>query len=274
VLELDSWQCRGLGEAKISPHISVFTTLYPDHANYYKDNPDLYIADKANIFLNQKTTDVLVVGSQALEVIRAKYPNHSARMVEADMSQLLGWKLKIPGNHNLQNAACAVAATRACGVDEATIRNAVESFSGVPGRLELVRDVEGVKIYNDTTATTLDATYVGMVALAGLAGNTKKIVLIMGGTDKGLPLDVNKFEEINRIANAIILLPGSGTERIKNSIWKRAVSADSLKDAVTEALQMARPEGYILFSPAFASFGMFKNEYDRGDQFKAIVKKL
>lgn len=266
VLELDSWQCQGLGEAKLSPHVAVFTTFYPDHLNYYKGDLDAYLADKANIFLNQKADDVLVIGSQAKPFIEKKYSAHAARAIEADAKELLGWVLKIPGEHNLQNAACAARALYALGVSEREARAGLESFAGVPGRLELVREVNGIRVYNDTNSTTPDATLAALAAL-----DPSRTVLIMGGSDKGLDMNalLAKLPQVKKI----VLLAGTGTERVKSKLTE-AVAYDTLGDAVTAAWAAAEPGDTILLSPAFASFGMFKNEYDRGDQFNVIVRDL
>ncbi len=136
VLELDSWQCQGLGEAKISPHVAVFTTFMPDHMNYYKNDMATYFADKANIFLYQKPEDVLILGEQVMPDAK-KYGFKDrilARTVIARTQDIPSeWQLKIPGEHNRYDAALAAAAARAIGVEEDTIQKAVESFDGVTG---------------------------------------------------------------------------------------------------------------------------------------------
>lgn len=295
VLELDSWQCQGLGEASISPKIAVFTTFYPDHQNYYrraseriidpqidnseqamegsfayKNDPAMgqYLLDKANIFLFQDPDDTLVVGAQcAPTLIEAFGENILSKIVIAGSDKLPSeWVLKIPGEHNRYNAALALAAARAYGIDDATSRKALEAFHGVPGRLEFVTEKSEVKIYNDTNSTTPEATLVALDAL-----DPAHTVLIMGGADKDLDMGklLLKLREVKRV----ILLAGTGTNRILEFIEGASVF-DSLEKAVQEALLAAHPGDNILFSPAFASFGMFKNEYDRGDQFNVLVQKI
>ncbi|MFA6503272.1 MAG: UDP-N-acetylmuramoyl-L-alanine--D-glutamate ligase [Candidatus Paceibacterota bacterium] len=271
VLELDSWQLQGFGEARLSPHIAVFTTLYPDHQNYYKESPEQYLADKANIFLYQGSQDTLVLGRQCAPIIIEKYGDtiDSKTLVVDELKLPDTWTLKIPGVHNRYNAALAFAAARALGVDDAISRKAITSFVGVPGRLELVREVGGIKIYNDTTATTPEAT---LVALRALDTGAKNIVLIMGGADKDLDMNALLYEIPNHVKRTI-LLTGTGTNRILEFLPDASVF-DTLKNAVVEAFASATDGDIILFSPAFASFGMFKNEYDRGDQFNALVQSL
>ena len=265
VLELDSWQCHGWGEASMSPHVAVFTTFFSDHLNYYKDDPAQYLADKANIFLYQKPEDTLVLGKQcAPTVIDAYGEMIESKILVADEHKLPeSWILRIPGQHNRYNATLALTTARALEISDEVSRRALESFTGVPGRLELIREKGGVKIYNDTTATTPEATLAALSAL-----NPAQTVLIMGGADKGLEMGalLLKLKEMKRT----ILLAGTGTSRVLEFIPNASVF-DNFAQAVHEAFASAKSGDTILFSPAFASFGMFKNEYDRGDQFVALV---
>ncbi|MSU74696.1 UDP-N-acetylmuramoyl-L-alanine--D-glutamate ligase [Candidatus Kaiserbacteria bacterium] len=267
VLELDSWQLQGFGEAHISPHIAVFTTFYSDHLNYYKDDPTQYLLDKANIFLHQDPDDALVIGSQCAPTLIEAFGEHIlSKVLIAGADKLpLEWELQILGEHNRYNAALALAAARAAGITDEVSRRALESFSGVPGRLELIREVGGVKIYNDTTSTTPEATLAALSAL-----DPARTVLIMGGTDKELNMNalLLKLAEVKRV----ILLAGTGTSRVLEFLPNASVFG-TLKAAVDEAFLAAGDGDTILFSPAFTSFGMFRNEYDRGDQFVELVKK-
>lgn len=271
VLELDSWQLQGFGEASMSPHIAVFTTSYSDHLNYYKDDLGLYLADKAQIFLHQHAEDTLILGAQCAPTIIEKYGEDIAsKTLVVDETKLPDtWVLCIPGMHNRYNAALALAAARAAGVPDEVSRKALQSFSGVPGRLEFVAEKKGVRVYNDTTATTPEAT---LVALRALDTGEKNIVLIMGGADKNLDMG-ELLVEIPNCVKRTILLAGTGTNRVLEFLPDASVF-DSLQKAVREAFASAVSGDVILFSPAFASFGMFKNEYDRGDQFNALVKVL
>lgn len=272
VLELDSWKLQGFAEEKISPEIAVFTTFYPDHLNYYNGDLDQYLADKATIFLNQTPEDTLVVGEQVAPLLQEKYGKKiQSHVVVAKTNTILkSCKLRIPGEHNRYNAACALAAARAFGIDEEIIKTAIESFGGVPGRLEFVREIDGVKIYNDTTATTPEATLAAISAVSDL--EKKNIILIMGGADKGLDMS-GLLEEVQARCKRVILLSGSGTEKIKAAFPDSPIF-DGLPPAIAAARESATSGDVILFSPAFASFGMFKNEYDRGDQFMKLVSDI
>lgn len=272
LMELDSWQLQGFGEARMSPNIAVFTTFFPDHLNYYRDNLDLYLGDKANIFLFQKTGDRLVLGAQCAGLIEQKYDgliNGWTSIVGSD-DLPADWKLKVPGEHNRYDAALAMRAAEAAGIDERTIRKALEEFGGVPGRLELVRTVDDVDYYNDTTATTPEATLAALRALGEQYAG--KVILIMGGADKNL--DMNELlKAIPEYTKRVELLAGTGTDRIRGKLLEADVF-DNLVAAVGNARMQAQPGDAILLSPAFASFGMFKNEFDRGDQFNAFVASL
>ncbi len=273
VLELDSWQLQGFGEANMSPHISVFTTFYPDHLNYYKNDLDAYLADKANIFLYQKPKDILILGKQCAPTIIEKYGEkiESAIVVVDEFKLPDTWTLRIPGMHNRYNAALALAAARALTIPDEVSRKALADFAGVPGRLQLIAEKNGVKIYNDTTATTPEATLAALAALSDVGLPMSHMVLIMGGTDKDLDMNalLAKLPEVKKV----ILLAGTGTDRIKDQLPNASLYG-SIEEAVIEAFKVAEPGDIILFSPAFTSFGMFKNEFDRGDQFNAIVQAL
>lgn len=269
VLELDSWQLQGFRAERISPDVAVFTTFYPDHMDYYEGDMQKYLADKAEIFLHQQEGDILVLGSQVEEVITRDYPALTVGPIVADAREVEDLTLMVPGQHNLLNAACARAAALALGVPEATIRAALASFAGVPGRLEFVREVNGVKYYNDTTATTPEAT---IAALRALSEGGRQVVLIMGGSDKGLSMH-ELLEELSRRAKRTILLAGTGTERMLPFMKDPSIYGD-LKTAVEEAARYAAPGDAVVLSPAFASFGMFTNEYDRGDRYVEVVRTL
>ncbi|MEK7551791.1 MAG: UDP-N-acetylmuramoyl-L-alanine--D-glutamate ligase [Patescibacteria group bacterium] len=276
VLELDSWQLQGFGEMGRSPHIAVFTTLMPDHLNYYGGNMDAYLDDKANIFKYQTKNDFLIVGEQAEKIIKEKYKEIKSKIIVAKQTDLPSdWKLKIPGEHNRYNAACALAVAKVLGVEDKTVKETLLNFNGVPGRLELIREVNGAKIYNDTTATTPQATIAALKALSHTvpAGRqeSKNIVLIMGGADKGIDMS-ELIAEIPKFCREVILLPGTGTDNLRFN--EKTVKVKTLKEAVDKAIQSSEKGDIVLFSPAFASFGMFKNEFDRGDQFNELVKNI
>ncbi len=317
VLELDSWQLQGFHDAKLSPQVAVFTTFLDDHLIYYKGDTERYFEDKVAIFKYQKSGDVLVAGERVAENIGKSSVVVNGDFVIAKKEDVPGgWNIPIPGEHNLENIACALAVAKHFQIQDDVVKKVIENFKPIAGRLELIRTVKGVKFYNDTNATTPDATIAGLRALSYLnssfikggvrvsedggfqnpstrenavlplkKGELRNIILIMGGTDKGL--DMSKLvAEISRYCKAVILLKETGTEKllsefplIKGGATRLRVGdvflKDTLKECVEEAIKIAQKGDIVLFSPAFASFGKwFKNEYDRGTQFVEIVKCL
>lgn len=263
VLELDSWQLQGFGDLRMSPGVALFTNLLTDHLNYYPDM-DAYFADKANIFKYQRANDTLVVGAQIVERILKTRPPVQPLVPEPIPSD---WRLQIRGAHNRENAALAAAALRALGLTDHEVRSGLESFRPVEGRLQFVTELRGVEIYNDNNATTPDATVAALQAFPG-----ERIVLITGGSDKGIPLDT-LVEEIKQRARAVILLPGTGTDRLAPKL-EACIRANDMAEAVRRAFAAARPGDVLLLSPGFASFGLFTNEYERNDAFLGALREL
>lgn len=275
VMELDSWQLQGFSEAKISPNLSVFTTFLSDHQNYYKNDMDCYFSDKANIYRHQKESDWLIVGQKVAQFIKEKDKNCvNGQMIIADKKNIpRGWEIKLLGEHNLENIALAIEAVRKLGVKKSAIRKAVENFKSLPGRLEFVKETKGVKYYNDTTATTPEA---AMVALESLKEYKGKIILIGGGADKNLEYD-EYAKVVKKFVKALILFRGLASNKIISALGKAKFPvevADSMKKAMEIAKASAKKGDIVLLSPAAASFGVFKNEFDRGEQFNKLVRKL
>lgn len=265
VLELDSWQLQGFEDLKISPNIGVFTNFFPDHMNYYSDM-DRYFYDKCGVFRNQKAGDTLVTSTAIVAEMKKANITPPGKWMIADALPE-STRLKIPGAHNLLNAGLARAVAIAEGVDEETINAALQGFDGVEGRLQFVGRWQDRAIYNDNNATTQEATLAALKAFPA-----PSVVLIFGGADKGLPVEeMLDYIAANRIR--CVLLKGTGSDRVLQRMPSLKV-VDTMPDAVKAAQEISRPQDNIVLSPAFASFGMFKNEYDRNDQFMAEVKTL
>ncbi len=274
VMELSSWQLQGFGEAQISPNISVFTNLLNDHLNYYlkgsKDEGEAmqkYFGDKANIFKYQTEKDFIICGEKIAEKIS---DTKSVKYVTSKNDIPSDWKIKIPGEHNLENIACAIKVAEVLDVTSEKIRKGVEDFNGVEGRLQLIKEYKGIKIYNDTTSTTPDATIVALKSLHRGGASMKNIVLIMGGADKNLDMS-ELVKEIPNYCKKVILLRGTGSSKIEIG---DAIKCDDLNEAVIKGLKECVVGDILLFSPAFASFGMFLNEFDRGDKLNEIISGL
>lgn len=261
VLELDSWQLQGFGDLAMSPDIAVFTNLMPDHLNYYPDET-AYFTDKANIFRFQRQGDTLIAGPAIIQRIRDAVPP-IAPITPEPLADIV---LKLEGAHNRENAVLAALALRALGLGHEDIRRGLESFAPVEGRLQFLREARGVKIYNDNNATTPEATIAAIESFP-----PGKVVLICGGADKGLELKP-LASLVGSRCKSVYLLSGSGTARLRQQLI--APVFDSIESALKAALEASVAGDILLFSPGFASFGMFKNEYDRNDAFVAAVDTL
>ena len=275
VMELDSWQLQGFGDSKISPHISVFTTFLPDHMDYYGGSMARYWHDKGHIFKYQVKGDYLITGKAVAKKIRKESKKPASKLIVADRVTLgEGIRLHILGEHNRDNAALAAAAATMLGIKQRIIKKTIEDFRGIEGRLQYIKTVRGVKIYNDNYSTTPDATIVALKSLTVRTAEQRRIVLILGGSDKGLGV-AELMREIPRCCKAVVLLEGidMNTLRIENQGLK-VKRVRNLRSAISEAVRFSKRGDIVLFSPAFASFGLFKNEFDRGDQFVNLVKRL
>ncbi len=267
VLELDSWQLQGFEDLKLSPHLSVFTTFYPDHMNYYDGAMDRYLFDKTAIFRHQKLEDTLFLSEQAAPFLQKEQTEHSGAWITVPpLPPTFG--LQIPGAHNRLNGALAKAASVRFGIGEEIADAALRAFTGVEGRLHALGTYKDRLIYNDNNATTQEATLAALDSFSPEA-----TVLIFGGADKGLPIDRLAETLVTRKIRCV-LLAGTGSDRILPLLPTVPPRAASMAEAVDLAFSLSKPRDTILLSPAFASFGLFQNEYDRNDQFVAEIKKL
>lgn len=299
VFELSSWRLSALAHLKRSPYIAVVTNIYPDHLNYYKSMA-AYIDDKKNIFRFQKASDVLITDFDntvtrefAQDALGSVLFGSTRQLIDGDGAWLADETLfvseqgkesillpaaEVPlqGTHNISNVLLASLAALSFGLSLKDVRSGIKSFTGVPHRLEKVAEKKGVTYYNDTTATIPDA------AILALRSFSEPVVLIAGGSDKQLDFTLFAQEILNR-PKGLILFRGEGTEKILRAL--RALLPEAEKDrrfevvenmhtAVELAAQRAVPGDVVLLSPGAASFGIFKNEFDRGEQFRKAVEAL
>lgn len=296
IAELSSWLLRGFRTAKKSPQIAVLTNLLVDHQDKYP-SLEAYYQDKENIFRFQKASDFLVANRDNAEV-RKRVKGALARLIWFSLQpigkldgayqqdgkiyfQFKGMReliapagaLKIKGASNMENVLAAVAAAKAYGLPTGAVKKALRQFTGLAGRLEFIGKSNGIEFYNDTTATTPDAT---IAALGALADKKGRIILLAGGYDKRL--EFSKMAALaKRHVKKVILFRGSAGDKIKAELDKKKIpfiEAASMAEAVAEAVKTARRGDLVLLSPGAASFGMFKNEYDRGSQFNKEVGKI
>lgn len=295
ILELSSFQLMNM---KISPKIAIVTNITPNHLNVHKDYQE-YIDCKKNIFMNQDEDGILVINydnSITKEFIKdAKgkviYFSHkelldngvifdendrTIKMCEDGIRKhLLKQKdMKLRGEHNCENACAAIAATYNL-VNEDDIIDTIKDFSGVEHRLEYIREINGVKWFNDSIGTSPTRT------IAGLQSFDEKIVLIAGGYDKHLdytPIAKPIIENVSKL-----ILMGATADKIENAVKEELVKQDknlpiykckTLQEVVYKAKEVASEGEVVLFSPASASFDLFRNFEERGNKFKEIVNSL
>jgi UDP-N-acetylmuramoylalanine--D-glutamate ligase len=273
VLELSSWQLQGFHDAQISPNASIFTNIYPDHLNRYEGMSD-YIQDKKAIYMYQKQGDFCCFNADQEKTKKLSYEARAEKLFFSEADIPIDWAIPLPGKHNRQNVAAALRLTRQLGVPSEKIQKVVEGFQGVEHRLQKVAVKKGIEFINDSTSTTPVA---GCAALDSI--ENRRILLIAGGSDKKLDLDEFAVSAANK-ACFIALLQGTATPKLANQIERADGKSklvgcfDSLKEAVMKLLEVSKPGDIILLSPACASFGMFQNEYDRGNQFINIINSL
>lgn len=282
VMELDSWQLQGFGDAEISPHFSVFTNFLRDHQDYY-DDMDAYFADKSQIFRHQDQDDYLIVTKQTFKALQEYLGEDAHEQVPGTLvlakPQILldGYEYDLIGEHNRKNVAMAVQFAELLGIDSSITKEAIADFDPLPGRLSYVRKVRRRSVYNDNNATTPDATVAAVKALIRELDEGQNLTLISGGSDKDLGTTELK-RVIKRYVENLVLLPGTGTDEIRFPLYDadelNVDEAEEVQEALETALDMSSPGDYVLFSPAFASFDQFANEYEREEAFLAAVDAL
>lgn len=291
VLELSSFQLDGIEDFR--PHISVLTNITPDHLDRYNHNFREYISSKFRILKNQKEEDYFIYDgdddviakwleefpisprklpfSLQKEVENGAYIKNNQITITIDNNEFTmpNSTLSLEGKHNAKNAMAAATVAQLLRIRKETIRESLENFHGVEHRLEKVLKINNVQYINDSKATNVNATY---YALESMEAET---VWIVGGVDKG-----NEYHELLHLVNekvkAIICL-GIDNSRIIEAFGNcvdTIVESQSMEEAVKMAYKLAERGDAVLLSPACASFDLFKNYEDRGNQFKEAVRNL
>lgn len=291
VVEISSFQAERLAWSRRSPHVAVVTNLTPNHLDRHRDM-DEYARAKQHLLQYQREGDFALLnaddailctwgdigrgekvflGADPRAERGARLTRETVELRRPGVEEHVSLEaLRLPGPHNRFNAACAAAAAWLLGAEAQPIEAGMACFNGLPDRLELVAEKDGVRFYNDSIATTPEAT------LAALDTFSAPIILIAGGSSKNL-----SFAELGRRiavrAKAVVLL-GATAEAIESAV--RAVGGTSpplhhvtdLRGAVTRAEALARRGDIVLLSPACASYDMFRNYAERGRMFREFVR--
>lgn len=288
VIEASSFQLEDTINFK--PHIALLTYVTSDHLDWHKTTEN-YVKAKLKIFANQDEDDFAILNYEDRNL--AKKHNIKAQKYYFSMEkisekgsyfedgkiyyndgksteEILEVKdLKIPGVHNIKNVMAAIIIAKLFGIDSNTIKRSISSFTGVEHRIEFVRELNGVKYYNDSKGTNPDSTEVAIAAMDGY------VILIAGGYDKNSNFD-NLIEKSKDKLKTVILL-GETADKISNSCKKSKVEFYIVKDlnkAVELAKKLAVKGEDVLLSPACASWDMYSNYEARGRHFKDLVREL
>lgn len=299
VIEAPSFLLEHTLRAQFRPNVAIITNIYQDHLNRYQ-GIEHYAATKGNIFKDQTEEDVLILnkdntwtefflksepkstvklfslsalpeGQSGIElrgtVIIIKEPDQQEDYFDVK-NFILIW-----GMHNVGNLLAAILAVRALGVPKEAILKQIDSLPQIKFRQECVYKDKAVEIYNDTTATSPDAT---IAAIERFHRTGKRLILITGGTNRELEYSAwAKTVQEYLKPEQVVFLEGSATELMKQALdWKEIMTYPSLIACVDEARRRIQGPTVILFSPSAKSFEKFKNEFDRGEQFNAYIKQL
>ena len=293
VLEMSSFQ---LMQMDVSPNISLVTNIFPDHLNVHKDMNE-YIDSKKEIFLHQNSDDLVVLNYDN-EITRnfekdvkgnvvffsSKEDLNDGYIYDKNSGNIVLCKngvktniinksdIKLRGIHNYENI-CAALAVTASLVDTKTQVKAIKEFIGVEHRLEFVREIGGVKYYNDSIGTSPAST------IAGLNAFDENIVLLAGGSDKGLDYTEIGEKIAEKVGTLILCGPTSKIieKATKDALHGKQINiiyVKNMQEAVLKAKENAKPGDIVLLSPASASFDLYKNFAERGNIFKEIVNKI
>jgi len=292
VAELSSFQLKGTRTFR--PWIGCLLNVYNAHLDYHKTKED-YVHSKRNLFVNQTKEDIAVLNydndycrkmaeglqskvlwfSSTREVSEGSFLKegkvcfrHSAN---GEMDEIISVAdIGLPGEHNLENVLAAVTITRAAGVEPTVIKRVLSTFTGVEHRLEFVREVNGVKYYNDSKATNPEA------ASRAIRSFKEPVVLIAGGLDRGI--DFKELIPYFRKHVKTLITYGQTAEillkRGEEAGIKSLIRVDNVNDAVAKAHQVAEKGEVVLLSPACASWDMYTSFEERGSMFKQSVHKL
>ena len=282
-LEISNFQLVNID--KFRPEVATIINLTPDHIDFM-GSLDNYYKSKTEVYRNMAGNDVFLLNADdpVVKEYTDRYPvkcakesfstdSQSADCIAKDgYLEIKGEKIiplnaiKIVGKHNLQNVMIAVSAAKAIGISNDVILDAVSSFKGVEHRIEFVREIDGVKYYNDSKGTNTDATITALKAF------DRGVILLVGGFEKGLPMD--EMKKHLGCVKKIIGFGACGARLVHDLVGEDGIVVTTLDEAVAEANKIAESGDTVLLSPTTSSFDQYTCFEERGDHFKKIINAL
>lgn len=282
-LEISNFQLVNID--KFRPEVATIINLTPDHIDFM-GSLDNYYKSKTEVYRNMADSDVFLLNADdpVVKEYTDRYPvkcakesfstdSQSADCIAKDgYLEIKGEKIiplnaiKIVGKHNLQNVMIAVSAAKAIGISNDVILEAVSSFKGVEHRIEFVREIDGVKYYNDSKGTNTDATITALKAF------DRGVILLVGGFEKGLPMD--EMKKHLGCVKKIIGFGACGARLVHDLVGEDGIVVTTLDEAVAEANKIAESGDTVLLSPTTSSFDQYTCFEERGDHFKKIINAL
>lgn len=282
-LEISNFQLVNID--KFRPEVATIINLTPDHIDFM-GSLNNYYKSKTEVYRNMAGNDVFLLNADdpVVKEYTDRYPvkcakesfstdSQSADCIAKDgYLEIKGEKIiplnaiKIVGKHNLQNVMIAVSAAKAIGISNDIILEAVSSFKGVEHRIEFVREIDGVKYYNDSKGTNTDATITALKAF------DRGVILLVGGFEKGLPMD--EMKKHLGCVKKIIGFGACGARLVHDLVGEDGIVVTTLDEAVAEANKIAESGDTVLLSPTTSSFDQYTCFEERGDHFKKIINAL
>ncbi len=282
-LEISNYQLVNID--RFRPDVATIINLTPDHVDFM-GSLEAYYKSKTEVYRNMKPEDTFILNADdpVLAEYVEKYPvpatvksfsldntdtdNYvkDGQLCVGDEPVLPLTSIRLPGKHNLQNVMIAVSVAKVLGIANETIKEVVEGFTGVEHRIEFVRELDGVRYYNDSKGTNTDATVTALKAF------DKGVILLLGGFEKGLPMDDVKAHL--GCVKKVIGFGACGPRLVADTVGEDGIVVTTLDEAVAEAVKIAEPGDTVLLSPTTSSFDQYTCFEERGDHFKKLVNAL
>lgn len=282
-LEISNYQLVNID--RFRPDVATIINLTPDHVDFM-GSLEAYYKSKTEVYRNMKPEDTFILNADdpVLAEYVEKYPvpatvksfsldntdtdNYvkDGQLFVSDEPVLPLTSIRLPGKHNLQNVMIAVSVAKVLGISNETIKEVVEGFTGVEHRIEFVRELDGVRYYNDSKGTNTDATVTALKAF------DKGVILLLGGFEKGLPMDDVKAHL--GCVKKVIGFGACGPRLVADTVGDDGIVVTTLDEAVAEAVKIAEPGDTVLLSPTTSSFDQYTCFEERGDHFKKLVNEL